>query len=112
MSPATLVQTQLETYNDRDLAGFAATYHDNVALYNFGEDLPFLTGIMALKSVYGKIFDNSPNLHSKLLQRIVFDNKAIDHELITGRLGVASMELVAIYEVEEGLIRKVTFLRK
>lgn len=112
MTAEEIVQIQLDTYNNRDIEGFVACYDKQVALYNYGEDLPYATGIFALKSMYGRVFANSPDLHSKLVKRIVFDNKVIDHEHVTGRLGIDLIDIVAIYEVENGLIAKVTFIRK
>ena len=112
MNPEPIVQKQLETYNARDLAGFVSTYTADVELYNFPDDEPFVRGIEALEAVYKDIFDNSPNLHANIETRIVFNNKVIDHEKVTGRKGVDLIEIVAIYEVTDGLIARVTFMRK
>jgi hypothetical protein len=58
------------------------------------------------------LFDASPKLHSTILKRIVFNNKVIDHERIVGRQGSdAPLEIVVIYEVNEGKIFRLTAIR-
>ena len=66
----------------------------------------------ALQAVYGEVFQNSPDLKASIKNRIIFDNKVIDEEEVTGRIGVAYIKVVVIYEVEEGRIHKVTFIRE
>jgi len=112
MTAEEIVQQQLEAYNKRDLKTFASLHAEEVQLYNYGEDTPFLTSRSKVIEVYGDVFQNSPTLHSKLINRIVFDNKVIDHEIISGRKGVPTFELIALYEIENDLIQKVTFIRK
>lgn len=46
---------------------------------------------------------------SQTVQRMVFGNKIIDHERVTGVPG-APLEVAAIYEVGEGAIGKVWFV--
>ena len=112
MSPEPIVQKQLETYNARDLAGFVACYHPEVELFNFPEQKPFSTGLGSLEERYREVFDQSPELHAHIERRIVFDNKVIDHERVTGRKGIEEIQIIAIYEVEEQLIRRVYFIWK
>jgi hypothetical protein len=82
-------------------------------LYKFGESIPWAQGHEQVRTVYKKLFDESPDLHSKLLHRIVLGNQVIDHEYITGRQGAAEpLELVMIYIVEEGKIIKAYSIRK
>ena len=47
-----------------------------------------------------------PNLHARLLQRVVMGNIVIDHERVTRTFpeGPGSIDLVAIYEVADGRI--------
>ena len=112
MTAEEIVQIQLDTYNQGDIDGFAACFSNQVQLFNFGEELPFANGIFALKGIYGRVFAQSPELHSKLVNRIVMGNKVIDYEHITGRAGVDFMEIIAIYQVENEKISRVDFIRK
>lgn len=86
---------------------------DDIKFYNFSDGKVTITGLDECRKFYSELFDLSPELHSKIIQRIVFDNKVIDHEYITGRNGSSMpVELVLIYEVKDNLIHKVTVLRK
>ena len=112
MNAETIVQDQLEAYNSRNLDEFISYYSADIEIFNFQENEPFIQGIEHLKQVYKEVFENSPELHAKIDKRIVFDNKVIDHEKVTGRKGVDFIEVIAIYEIKNDLIAKVTFIRK
>lgn len=107
-----VIQQQVEGYNSRNIIHFASAHADDVRLYNFGEAKPFCEGIEKLQEIYGAIFKESPNLHTEILNRIVMGNTVMDHEIVTGRNGVDKLELVAIYEVEDGKIARAYFKRK
>lgn len=107
-----IIQQNIDCYNRRDLDGFMETFARDVELYTFGEHVPATSGFESMKDFYQNLFDQSPNLHSTILRRIVFDNKVIDHESISGRLGSTEpIELVAIYEVRDGKIFRLTAIR-
>ena len=52
-----------------------------------------------------------PHLHARLLSRTVIGNVVVDVESITRDFpeGVGTLELLCIYEVADGLIRKASF---
>lgn len=108
-TPEQLVQRQLEAYNARDVARFAATYAPDVELFDFPTK-PQLTGRDKLTESYTKFFAWAPQVHCTILSRTVLGNKVIDHERVTGLPNGRVLEAVAIYEVENGLIRRVTFV--
>ena len=80
-------------------------------MYNFGEEEPFLEGMSQLRSVYGAMFQQSPNLHAVLENKMVLNNSVIYHEKVTGRAGSEIIEVLAIYEIEENLIKRLTFIK-
>ena len=49
MNPEIIVQKQLDTYNARDLTGFLSCYASNVEIFNFGEQQPYLQGLVAIE---------------------------------------------------------------
>ncbi|MFD1064203.1 nuclear transport factor 2 family protein [Winogradskyella litorisediminis] len=108
ISPEEIVQQQLDAYNARDIDAFMATYSNDIKLYNFPNELR-TEGQEAMKTSYKGFFDNTTDLNCKILKRIVTGNKVIDHELVTANGN--TFKAVAIYEVENGLISKVTFIR-
>jgi len=113
LSTEQIVQRNLEAYNNRDLEKFMSWFSEDVELYSFSEMKLVASGKPAIEKLYTELFAASPNLHSTILKRIVFDNKVIDHESIVGRKGTNDvLEIVMIYEVKEGKIFKMTTIRK
>jgi len=108
MTPADVVQRQLDAYNARDLAAFLATYRDDVTLYRPPATEPSLTGKTALGEYYAAQRFNLPALHADLIDRIAMGTKVIDHERIHG-VRDAPFEAVAVYEVRAGLIARAWF---
>jgi len=102
-----IVQQQLDTYNARDIEGFLATYTQDIEIYNYGGELRS-KGIDALRAGYTDFFESTPDLHCEIENRIVLGNKVIDHEQVTANGNTFSV--IAIYEVENGKIAKVTFV--
>lgn len=107
-----IIQQQLDAYNARDLEKFCALYSDDVQVFDYPQNLLKISGKVQFREVYKKVFDSSPELHAAIDKRIVFDNKVIDHEKVTGRSGTAFIEVVVIYEVAEDKIKNVYFIRK
>ena len=110
--PEQVVQKNLECYNNRDIKGFMECFTADITLYTFHDPEPILEGLEAIQNFYSRLFEASPKLHSTILNRIVFDNKIIDHERIAGRLGSdATLDIVVVYEVKEGKIFRLTAIR-
>jgi hypothetical protein len=103
------VQRQLEAYNARDLERFVAQYSDDVRVYRLPKSEPALVGKAAFAEHYAKNRFNLPKLHAGVVKRMVFGNKVIDQEVITG-IGAEPVDGAAIYEVHDGLITTVWFV--
>ena len=101
-----LIQRQLNAYNAKDIDAFLATYADNIQLYNFPDSL-IGSGKEKMKEMYEGFFKSANNLHSKIVDRINLNNTIIDHEVVT--FNGKTIEGIAIYEVKDGKIIKVTF---
>jgi hypothetical protein len=107
------VQAQLDAYNQRDIDAFMLTFSDDCSLYRLGDNTPWAQGSDQVKKIYQGMFEQSPELHSKLLSRSVVGNTVFDHEWITGRNGSDEpLELMMIYVVENGKIAKAYSVRK
>lgn len=85
-----------------------ATYSEDVMLNNFPETL-IVQGQVAMRKRYKTMFEDTPNLFCEIKKRIVIGNKVIDHEYV--RKNENFINAVAIYEVTNGLISKVTFIK-
>ncbi|SFC33256.1 hypothetical protein SAMN04487891_10925 [Flagellimonas taeanensis] len=104
----TIVQEQLDAYNARDADAFMDTYSDNVKLYMHPDKL-LSEGKKTMSAQYRAFFENTPDLHCDIKKRIVIGNKVIDEESVVANGTTESA--VAIYEVENGKISKVTFIQ-
>jgi hypothetical protein len=108
VNPEEVAQRQLIAYNAKDLDAFVALYADHVREYRPPAREPFLEGRAAFRAYYGEQRFVLPNLHAKVVQRMVVGNKVVDHERIAG-ICESDVEGVALYEVIDGLICNVWF---
>ncbi|MEZ4921294.1 MAG: amidohydrolase family protein [Saprospiraceae bacterium] len=109
-SPEDLVQQQLNGYNARDIDAFVAPYSEDVELFTFPNE-PMGKGKANMRVQYQQLFENVPELHCELVNRIVLGNTVIDQERVTG-FPSGTLEAVAIYKIENGKIAKVYFIMK
>jgi hypothetical protein len=110
--PVDIVQRQLDAYNRRDLDEFCATFADDATIYELGAPAPSFAGKAAIRERYRALFRASPALHSVIVSRMTLGRVVIDHEHVTGRDGSPDLyEVIALYEVADGLICRVHFVR-
>jgi hypothetical protein len=107
--PAAFAQRQLDAYNARDIERFIAEYTDDVVVFRLPGMEPIMRGKVNLAENYAKNRFSLPELHAKLVNRMVFGNKVIDQEYVTGVPG-EPLEVAAIYEVTPLGICKVWFV--
>jgi hypothetical protein len=107
--PEAFAQRQLDAYNDRDLGRFVREYTEDVQVFRLPEATPAIVGREALAAHYRDHRFNLPGLHAELVSRMVFGNKVIDQEIVTG-LPTGTMHAAAIYEVTPLGISKVWFV--
>ncbi len=108
-----IVQQQLEAYNARNIDEFMAVFHQDIEIWTLGSESPSAVGWEKVKAIYQELFEQSPELHSKVLNRSVIGNRVIDYERISGRKGSKEdLFLVMIYELEEGKIRRAWSVRE
>ena len=108
MKPEDPVQRQLEAYNAHDLERFVAEYTDDIQVFRPPARDPVLSGKAAFAEHYARNRFNLPNLHARVLNRIVSGNIVVDQEEITG-LSEGKLGAVAVYQVEGDRIRAVWF---
>lgn len=108
-----IVEKQLLAYNNQDIVAFAATYHEDVEIHHFPGGLQY-KGKQELISRYGPKFAKLKCLEASSVKRIVEARFLVDHELAEScseQAGVVDrkIEVIAMYEVENGLIKRVIF---
>lgn len=109
-----VVDNQMDAYNARDIDAFAATYHDDVEIHSYSTGLQYRGKDILIKE-YGKFFNSLKYLKATSLKRIVHGQFLVDHEFAESSSeteGVIdrSMKAIAVYEVVDGLIKRVTFI--
>ena len=109
MSAAEIVGRQLDAYNGRDLDAFMACWAADARILAWPGTL-LAEGAETIRERHGRRFAE-PHLHACLLSRIAIGELVVDHERVTrdhhGR--AIEVEVIAIYEVRDGLIRTAWF---
>jgi hypothetical protein len=109
-NPEAVVQRQLDAYNARDIEAFMATHAEDAQQFEYPSKL--LASGAAQVRERSLVRFQEPNLHARLVKRMVMGNKVIDQEVVTRTFpeGTGKIELVAIYEVQNGRIAKAWFM--
>jgi putative hydrolase of HD superfamily len=104
-----VVQQQLDAYNARDLDAWLATYKPDAEQYLLHAGL-LASGHEAIRKRMTERFEDTA-MHAELICRTVMDTIVVDHEFVTQTIpdGVATIEMLCIYEVHAGLIIKAKF---
>jgi hypothetical protein len=111
MTPAQVIQAQVEAYNRKDLDAFLATYAEDAEQYILHGEL-LAKGRDAMRSRYAERFAE-PDLHAQILSRSSIGHVVVDTELVTRNFpgeGLGTIEMICIYEVEDGQVRKASFV--
>jgi len=109
-SPAELpVQRQLEAYNARDIDGFMQWWAEDCLYYEFPSRL-LASGAEEIRRRHVARFAES-NLFGRLVSRMSVGNVVVDREVVTRTFpeGPGEIDVIAIYEVEDGRIAKAWF---
>ncbi|MBC7453353.1 MAG: nuclear transport factor 2 family protein [Massilia sp.] len=103
--PSAVVQRQLDAYNARDIDALLSIYAPDARQFEHPGKLT-ASGSAQIRARLALRFDE-PNLHARLVQRVVMGNLVIDHEYLTRTFaeGPGSVDVVAIYEVVDGRIQ-------
>lgn len=106
-TPREIVDQQLVAYNARDLDAYCALFAADAVLQVLN-DRELARGSDAIRSYYRTRFGN-PKLHCTVVARTTLGDYVIDHEQVVG-ITEGTLEVVAIYQVRDGLIRSVNFI--
>lgn len=103
------VQEQLDAYNAKDIDRFMQWWADDCQYYAFPSEL-LAQGAAQIRERHVERF-NEPNLHGRLVHRMVVGNMVVDQELVTRNFpeGVGEIDVIAIYEVKAGKIASAWF---
>ena len=98
-SPEIIIQRQLDAYNSRDLERILSLYAEDAEFIEHPATV-LCRGSAALRERFALRFAE-PDLHARLLHRIVLEARVFDHEEITRNFsdGVRILSVVMLYEV-------------
>jgi hypothetical protein len=109
-SPESVVDAQLAAYNKRDLEAFLSFYAEDAVLAKHPDQIT-QTGKAEMRTRYQRNFSN-PNVRAEVIKRVTFGRFVVGHERVTAPPAKGELEAVAVYEVKNGKIARVTFLEK
>jgi hypothetical protein len=109
-TPEVLAQRQLDAYNAHDVEAFSACFSDDVEAFELPAMTLLFRGREALRERYGPYFEGRRPAATLTSPRITLSSFAIDAEHVVMADG-KSLDAVAIYHIEAGLIRRIWFVR-
>ena len=103
-----IVQQQLEAFNTKNINAFVKTFDSEVKAYDFPDKL-YVQGEKQLHTTFSDFFSQTPDLHCEITNRIIIGSVVIDEEYLT--VNGDNFKAIAIYEIENGKISKMTTVR-
>lgn len=109
LRPEEVVQQQLDAYNARDIDAFMAHWAEDAQYYEHPDTL-LASGKAEIRERHIARF-KEPSLYGERVKRMVLGSMVIDQEVVTRNFpqGRGKMDVIAIYEVEQGKILKAWF---
>jgi uncharacterized protein (TIGR02246 family) len=108
--PETLVQAQLDAYNDQDINRYMAVFADDCVIADFNGAITS-DGATAIRARYEGMFAKFPENKAILLNRIVVGNTVFDHEDVIRAPGGERFQACAIYTIRGNKIVRVDFAK-
>lgn len=109
VSPLSVVNARMEAYNRHDLTSFLQNYADDIQIFNYPNIPLGNKGKDHLKSIFEPIFKEA-KISVKIIHQIVQGKYVINHEIVS--YDGNDQKYVSIYEVENGRIKTVQFVRE
>ena len=100
---------QLIAYNAKDMVAFLDLFHEEATLVNLPGQTVIADGIQAIREMY-EIRFKTPGLRCEVHHRSEIGNIAIDRETVHSNDN-PSVDILAMYEVNNGKIVRVFFIR-
>ncbi|MDV6331780.1 nuclear transport factor 2 family protein [Asticcacaulis sp. 201] len=104
------VKAQLEAYNAKDIDAFMACWAPDAEIYAHPDTL-LAKGHVGIRDRHLLRFQE-PDLHARLVSRLILGETVVDTEIVTRNFpdGLGEIDVVGIYDVADGLIRKAWFI--
>ena len=106
-TPLDVVNLRMSAYNQHNLDAFLETYSDEIEVFTYPDKL-LGKGKNHIKKIFESMFEEGI-VKVEIHHQIAKDSYVINHETVT--YGDSKTEYVSIYEVKNGLITSVRFVR-
>ncbi len=106
-APDEIVQEQLDAFNALDIDALLKFYAPDAQVIEQQTGRPLASGAAQLRQRFAARFRGAPELQATVVDRTTLGDYVIDREKITGASDGKTVEDVLIYEVKDGLIRRV-----
>ena len=106
-TPLEIVNRRMSAYNRHDLPAFLDLYADGVDIFTY-PDKSLGKGREHIRGIFEPMFEEGV-VQVAIHHQITKDSYVVNHEAVTD--GGGTTEYVSIYEVEDGLIQSVGFVR-
>ncbi len=107
--PLSVVNSRMDSYNRHDLTAFLNIYAEDIQVFTYPNIPLGNKGKEHLKSIFEPMFKEA-KVSVKIINQIVQGRHIINHEVVS--YNGKDQKYVSIYEVENGLIRTVQFIRE
>lgn len=107
--PLAVVNARMNAYNNHDISAFLENYSDDIQVFTYPNIALGSKGKKHLKNIFYPMFKEgkvSVDIHQQITQ----GNYVINHETVT--YNGNNKKYVSIYEVKNGLIQSVQFVRE
>ena len=104
-----VVNERMNAYNNHDLKRFLLTYADDIQVYDYPDKPIGKPGKAHIKGIFKPLFEEGI-ISVKIHHQITQGNYVINHETVTHN--GKDTKYVSIYEVTDGLIASVRFVRE
>lgn len=107
LSPLEVVNKRMQFYNQHNIVEFLKLYAEDVKIYTYPDKL-LGTGTANLASIFKPKFANK-SIQVEIISQMNNGNHVINHEIV--KEDGIDTKYISIYEVENGLIQSVKFVR-
>lgn len=107
-SPLEVVNLRMQAYNEHDLDAFLSTYSAGIEVLTYADGKSLGKGKNHIRNIFESLFQEG-SVRVDIHHQIAKDSYVINHETVVS--GGQETEYVSIYEVRDGLIRSVRFVR-
>jgi hypothetical protein len=107
-NPLEVVNARMEAHNNHDLNKFLETYSDDIQIYDYPNTPLGKGGKEHIRNIFASLFKDK-SVKTEIHHQITNGKYVVNHETVVRE--EKTTEYISIYEVENGLIKSVRFIK-